>query len=350
MTPDDRDPRPADACAPLSPVAAAMAAVLSRRRVSWEELRGAALGRDASLLGDPDQRERLRAAVDELVAAGLVELPAPEGRSWDRGRVDLPHWVVRVQRRGSSPEPSRAPAWHVRLSWVPQFLAGERRGPTENEWLLLRGVQEMLAGDLATHVVPTRERSLHLLGDEKLLDRMLAGRLFTRGGLSLALLRARQVARPITTGAVGPGPVTLIVENVATYDSLSRTLPPDGEVGRLVFGQGNDLGSALTALAAEPEPVRELRYFGDLDPAGVRIPARADTAAIGLPTLRPAGVLYRRLLEVGVPRRGGSGSVALDWLPKDVRPQVAALFAAGERLAQEWLGLEHLTGMDLAEV
>ncbi|MCF7549780.1 hypothetical protein [Pseudonocardia sp. WMMC193] len=327
-----------------------MAAQLRGRRVPWADLRVAALGRDSSLLGDPDQRERLRAAVDELVAAGLVELPAPGGRSWDRGRIDLPLWVQRVANRESAPEPPRAPAWHVRLSWVPHFLATERRGLSENEWLLLRGVQEMLAGGVATHVVPTRERSLDLLGDEKLLDRMLSGRLFTRGGLSLALLQARQVARPITTGAIGPGPVTLIVENVATYDSLSRTLPPDGEVGRLVFGQGNDLGSALSALAAEPEPVRDLRYFGDLDPAGVRIPSRVDTAARGLPPLRPAARLYRLLLQVGHPRPGGSGAADLDWLPEEVRPRVAALFGAGERLAQEWLGLEQLAHEDLSRV
>ncbi|WP_344419085.1 hypothetical protein [Pseudonocardia ailaonensis] len=220
--------------------------------------------------------------------------------------------------------------------------------------LLLSGVQDMLREEAATHDVPTAERSLHLLGDEKLLDRMLTGRLFTRGGLSTELLRTRQVGRPVTTGTIGPGPVTLIVENVATYDSLSRTLPRDGSgaVGRLVFGQGNDLRSALAALAAEPVPPRDLRYFGDLDPAGVRIPTRSVTVAagLGLPPLEPAARLYALLLDVGIPQPGRKADVDLSWLPGDLRPRVAALFAAGERLAQEWVGLEELAACDLTDV
>ncbi|GAA1856049.1 hypothetical protein GCM10009836_40260 [Pseudonocardia ailaonensis] len=344
----------------LSRLATHLAETIRTSRRVWvpmEDLRRAAVDSDSSLIAAPDQRHRLRDALEELRDAGLAILPSESGRSWER--IPHPPLPLRVARPVGprDPRPALQPpgrGWHHRLSWVPRFLTTLRPPPTGNEMLLLSGVQDMLREEAATHDVPTAERSLHLLGDEKLLDRMLTGRLFTRGGLSTELLRTRQVGRPVTTGTIGPGPVTLIVENVATYDSLSRTLPRDGSgaVGRLVFGQGNDLRSALAALAAEPVPPRDLRYFGDLDPAGVRIPTRSVTVAagLGLPPLEPAARLYALLLDVGIPQPGRKADVDLSWLPGDLRPRVAALFAAGERLAQEWVGLEELAACDLTDV
>jgi hypothetical protein len=343
-------------------VASAMAARLSGRRVRLVDLRAAALDRDSSLLGDPDQRERLRDALDELVAAGLVALPAPGGRAWDRGRIDLPHWVT-VTVAPPSSTPRVEPRWHARLHGLPALL--RERAASDWEWELLLGVQEFLRtgqGRFAAPgrvddgaVVPMAERLLELAGDEKLLRGRLETRLFRHGVLSLELLRARTVPDPGALPRIGPGPVTLVVENAATVDSLQRSLPAHGEVGRVVWGRGQSLPSVLAGLAAESEPPQALRYFGDLDPPGVSFPGSAHTTlvALGLPPLLPAARLYRVLLQVGTPRPDRTRArrtVPLDWLPADVRSEAARLFGARQRLAQEWLGHDHLRAHDLTDL
>ena len=76
------------------------------------------------------------------------------------------------------------------------------------------------------------------------------------------------------------------------------------------------MDSAGAALPSRLDaPPRRLRYFGDLDVAGLTIAARASQRAveIGLPEVHPDLELYRLLLEYGRPqpveraRRGAGG-------------------------------------------
>ncbi|MCE3550951.1 hypothetical protein LWC33_05700 [Pseudonocardia sp. RS11V-5] len=199
-------------------------------------------------------------------------------------------------------------------------------------------------------MVPFAERSLELTGDEKYLDQARTTRLFSEGILTEDLLRASPVSSPLGPERVGDGPVTLLVENVATFHSLVRRLrAAPGPVGAVVLGGGNRLPGVLRSLATDP-PV-ELRYFGDLDPPGVRFPGRVDAAAVGLPPLLPAVSLYSLLVEVGTSRpdrkrSARAGAAPLDWLPAAIRSRTAQLFARGERLAQEWVGYEQLAAQD----
>jgi hypothetical protein len=178
---------------------------------------------------------------------------------------------------------------------------------------------------------------------------MSRGRLFAPGRLSLDLIAARRTSPPVVRRRVGDGPVTLVVENYATYDSLTAALPADGEVREVVYGAGNTLGVVLTALA-DASPVDTLAYFGDLDVRGLEIAAAGTRLAVdlGLPPLVPAAGLYRLLIEHGHQAPADSKPdaakvrAAVTWLPASLRGGVLDLLTAGNRLAQEAVGLDLL--------
>ena len=136
-------------------------------------------------------------------------------------------------------------------------------------------------------LVPHRERSLEVFGNEKRLDALMRTRLFTSGALTLDLLRCFQVPLPLTAQYVGqPGsnPQLLIVENHATYASVltaARERIAEGAAGFGVgYGAGNQLPKAIGGAAQMDPPPAAIWYFGDLDVEGLRIAADAAAAAI----------------------------------------------------------------------
>jgi hypothetical protein len=327
-----------------------------RARIPLEDLRQAALAADLSFIGSPDARERLLAAIRELEAAGAITLPRG-ANGWEAApRPALPRWVARP----AAAEPARvlepAVAWHADLSWVPAFLAADR--PSAAERSLLRAVNGFLGAGGSNVVVPLRERSLQLTGDEKMLDTVSRGRLFTPGRLSLELLSAARVSPPLIRQEVGTGPVLLLVENYATYHSLTATLPADGEAGAIIYSAGNTLGVVLTAIADRGERPEALAYFGDLDVRGLEIAAAGArlAAELGLPPLNPAEWLYRLLLDHGRPAPASTypgpakARAAVTWLPAVLRDPVLDVLIAGNRLAQEAVGQELLTRVDVLSV
>jgi hypothetical protein len=338
--------------APLSALATTLHAVVtrsSRARVPVEDLRQAALKADLSFAGSPDARSRLADAIRELEASGAVTLPRSSSGWESLPRPPLPRWVARPAEQKPPAPPEPAVSWHASLSWVPAFLAAER--PSRTERALLRAVNAFLGAGGSALVVPLRERSLQLTRDEKALDTMSRGRLFMSGRLSLDQIGARRTSPPVVRQRVGTGPVTLVVENFATYESLAATLPSDGEVGEVVYGAGNTLGVVLSALA-DNGPVEGLSYFGDLDVRGLEIASAGTRLAVelGLPALLPAARLYQLLVEHGQAAPADStpepvkAGAAVGWLPPALRTAVLDVLVAGNRLAQEAVGLELLHG------
>lgn len=91
-----------------------------------------------------------------------------------------------------------------------------------------------------------------------------------------------------------------------------------------------------------------LYYFGDIDPAGLRIGSQAAQRRAlrhALP-LQPAASLYTWLVEYGkrTPLEGSEHVTDQDigWLPSDLRGPVTALFASRQRVPQESLGTHAL--------
>jgi hypothetical protein len=344
--PQREDVEPTPEGADLPPRAQALADALTgwpRQRVVLTELWRLLDQVDPASGTDARRRSLLADALAALSAANRVTLPAKA--SWDRTeRPALPRFVtVAATRPRGLREPKRV-VWHPDLAW-----AGGS-GFNLRQRAILAQVNRWLHTHRDESIVPVRERSLQVFGNEKTLDGLQRTVLFGPGRLSLDLLRARRAVPRLTTERVGPGDVLLVVENSDTFDTLVRVLSADpGDVGIVGWGAGGGFEASVLSVAWLPGPVRAIRYFGDLDRRGLEIPASASRLAVseGLPPVEPDTTLYAALLDVGH-RDGGRPALSQEqadtvaaWLPEPLAGQAAALLRQGVRLAQEAVGVEY---------
>jgi hypothetical protein len=315
-----------------------------RTRVPLATLQELVLELEPALRTSPLKRDQLAEALEEGVQAGRLRLPAQ--RRLYGGLPPLPAWVVVVRDDHAPPTvPGRDYFWRHELAW-----AGELRFRPEELERLKRVNAWLRDRDPDEPIVPVRERSLELFEDEKLLEKLLTGRLFEEGRLSLELLRARTVHPPFVFHRVSRAPRLLVIENHHTYDSFSRLLGPESGVGILAYGAGSAFVGSVTSAGDLPQRIEEIHYFGDLDARGLRIPQDAGRApGAGLQS-RPAGRLYGRLLQIGVaavtqPISAVTASRLAAWLPAELRAEVEALLVNGRRMAQEAVGYKALQTM-----
>lgn len=322
-----------------------------RRRIPLDMLREQFASACPELAEQPDRRTRLAEALRHAADAGDIMLPR-QTRSWDQGGgAPLPGFVTLTMPE-APPPPIISPgyAWHPLLN----FAAGERnRSRLEsakriNEWL-------KKDPDL-TLIVPIKERSLEIFADEKRLDQLRGGTTTVFGQLSLAALGCRicPIPLPFEPGPEGArGNPILIVENNDTWASFSiwnRSSARYSAVAYAGGGHGKNLGYDETFIdeLIGRFQASALFYFGDLDPAGLRIAARAAARRVarGAIPLQPAARLYGWLLDHGTRTALKTAEHALErdlcWLPDCFRSRVEALFAAKQRIPQEALGLRVL--------
>jgi hypothetical protein len=320
-----------------------------RRRIRLDELWKVLDEVEPATRTDSRRRRILDGLIAELAAAGEVGLPAE--RSYDRTELPALPAFLSLRREIVTPEPSRRPAvWHPALSWV----SASRLVPSQLE--RLERVNDWLQVSRDSLVVPSRERSVEIFGDEKALDRLIGGALFTPGRLSLELLRCRRVVPRLHCEAVGAGSTLLIVENSDTFDSLVAVLRQRSghRVGLVGWGSGTGFEASVLSVADLGQPVAEVSYFGDLDENGLRIPSSASLTAqgVGLPEVRPAAGLYSAMFAQGEPQPGQRRVLAdtaaslVAWLDPGHREMAAELLSGGLRLAQEWVGLSYLSRSD----
>lgn len=314
----------------------------------WEELLEAGGLRSAEQRGEAERDARLLAAV------GLVELRPVKYRPnlIKTIRIPLAAEPRLASLFGDVTEADPSAATLAGVVWQPElaFLGIARVAVAAAD--LLRLNEFLATGGREHPLVPIKERSLELFGDEKRLDALLATALFRPDRLSLAALRCEVVGEPLgwRRGPKPGGPV-LIIENAATWHSYCRWNEACGQFSAVVYGKGFVAAESVRYLA---EIFRELggpcavEYFGDLDPPGLLIPYRASVLAreFGLPPIGPHLWSYRCLLELGHGQEtdyegDAVNPAALAWLGELAGP-VAALFAAGKRLAQERVGWEFL--------
>jgi hypothetical protein len=309
-----------------------------RRKLPLSELTRMAVDVDPSLATAATRRARLAESVDELVDAEIVSLPSTG--AYDR--TALPHlprfvWLER-ERAAPARTPGHTVPWPPQLEWASDLML------TDEHLALLRRVAEFLrAGGLERPVAPIRERSLELLGDEKRLEALLTGSLFSEGRLTLDLLRCRVVRPPFVFTEVGPAPTLLVVENHTTFDTLRYHLSGRADAGLLAFGAGRQFEATVEYVAELPRRVETVTYFGDLDDPGLAIPLNASRNAErhGLPAAQPAAELYRLLFEHGTRARWERRTTdsrarrLTGWLPDDLRGAARELLVEGQRLAQE---------------
>lgn len=316
-----------------------------RRRVTLGELWQLFDDADPESRTSVQRRRLLADALDELAAANAILLPSR--RSYDRSeQPPLPRFVTLP---GGAEQPSVAPpvVWHPTLAWA----ADERIVPSHRRVLV--HINRWLFHNRDDLVVPLRERSIEILGDEKALDRLFVTGLFGPDRLTLNMLKAKRVAPPMHTAQVGEGDLLLVVENSDTFDSIVTAMRTTaGRVGAVGWGAGAAFEASVLSIPADR--YSDIAYFGDLDHKGLQIPANASRLAtsIGLPPVRPAVGLYTALQEAGVTQphssRLGSAAVAdlVAWLAQPHRPWAAEMIGSGRRAAQESVGLRHLLRHD----
>jgi hypothetical protein len=306
-------------------------------------------------------------ALEELAAIGSIILCAPG--SFDRSEMPpLPGFIT----IGGEAWPKAAPAQVVTYPWRPPLAWAADLALNAEEFEWLKAVNAFLRdGGPERPIVPIQERSLQLFGNEKTLDRLVRGRLFVPGRLSLDLLRARRVSPPFAWRRVGDGPILLVVENSAAFASIAECLPRASPVSAVAYGGGTAFLTAVGYVVQLREelslPINDIRYFGDLDRRGLAIPIGASEVAreLGIPAVRPAVSLWSQLLRLGHPEAvpplpSEVASELVAWLPEQLRGIALTHLSAGRRLAQEavgkevlwidaaWASLEGLTGTRLS--
>ncbi len=335
----------------LSARAQRLASILAtwpRQRIQLVELWSLLDQVDPTSRMDVRRRRILSEVIAELTGAQVVQLPA--ARSYDHAEnPPLPRFLI-VRREATVMRPRKPVIWHPALAWAP------RAGLTRSQEDTMEQVNQWLHQSRDRLIVPSRERSLEVFGDEKALDRLVGTVLFGPGRLTLDLLRCRRVVPRLHCESTGVGDVLLVVENSDTFDSILTVLRDrnDHRVGLVGWGAGTGFEASVLSIPLVGRPITEIQYFGDLDENGLRIPASASTIAQseGLTPVMPASGLYDALLQQGVRQQGQrrllpEGAAKLvSWLDPCQRTAAAKLLTEGIRMAQEAVGLSYLAGHD----
>ncbi|WBY03595.1 DUF2220 family protein [Ramlibacter tataouinensis] len=315
----------------------------SRRRVQLDEVRRHFYGAFPEVQDSPERGAQLLKSLQELENAGHIKLPARA--SWERfGQPPLPLWVTLAgAQREADRRDYSAVAWAPELDFWPQLKAPQLDSLLPvNEFLLRRRGRLLM--------VPVKERSLEIFGDEKRLDRMCSGGMLL-GKLPLSALGCFQVSAPLPyRPAAAQGQPVLVIENKDTYWSFGEWNATALRYSAIVYGAGEAFQSTGLALAQTIREVgaEHVLYFGDLDPKGIRIPLEFNRKTEpGQPQVAPALELYAWLISNGVRRAKpdcteAPPDLAVAWLGEPLASAIQEIWRKGQWLPQEALGLEKL--------
>ena len=325
---------------------------LGKRRIRLVELRDAYFRAHREALDAPDSRRLLHDALRDLKDDGAVELPA---RGWDEsGSPPLPRTVL-LRNAGRKGTTRAAQAWLPTLAFAADERNLARRTTLEaiNAFLIARRGEKL-------NFVPTRERSLHIFGDEKRLDNLRKSKttLF-EGRISLRDLSCYPVDPPLpveTNPRWTRGRPILVLENYHSYESFRCWNHKARQYAAIAYGGGNafrqgagNLDEIITRTKASGTV-----YVGDLDPAGAAILLGVNDhrQSTGRSAICPHRGLYRWLLANGC-RRPLKKTPAADMLAKlgglfpfELVRGLLDLWKTGQRIPQESFGLEQLSGTD----
>jgi hypothetical protein len=306
----------------------------------WEDLLD-----DAGLASAVDRNDAERDA-RSLATEGWLEIKSVRYKSHLIDRVVIP---LAAETRWREIRLIREFNWEPALA----FLRDARINVPFAELCQLNDF--LKAGTNGQDIVPVKERSLQIFGDEKRLDAMLASALFRSERLDIrAHLRCEIVGEPLPwkrgPKAAADQPI-IVIENAATWHSYCRWNEERRLFSAVVYGCGNrfiDGVRYFKDVFDELSGPRKLLYFGDLDPQGLAIPQIASARAqkLGSPPIEPHTWSYRQLLILGSgkgqPWEGDLLPPKLcDWLGELAEP-ARLIIAAGQRLPQEHLGWEFL--------
>ena len=321
---------------------------------SWEELLEA-----ARIISATERSEAERDA-KALEVNGWIQLKPVRYKPHliDQVIIPLPAEARWQEAFGFSP-PSDEEARQIReFAWEPE-LAFLRQAKINLPLAELCQLNQCLK-ERPPEIIPIKERSLQIFGDEKRLDMLLSSSLFRPDRLDFKKhLGCEMIGVPLAWKrgpAKAAGQPVIIIENAATWHSYCRWNAERAFFSAVVYGDGNRVVDGVRYLADlfdELHGPRRIFYFGDLDPQGVLIPQKASRRgqAMGLPVFEPHDWSYGELLRLGAERGQPhdcepSPSTLCDWLGGNAAP-TRLLFAAGQRLAQEYVGWDFLRNAHL---
>ena len=324
-----------------------------KRRVRLDEVRAAYLRAHPEAADAPDLRRVLRDALRELADDDAVALPE---KGWDTsGHPALPRTVTLPREREPAGD-NRPQAWVPELA----FAANERNPARLRD---LRAINAFLIANRGQSLVrvPTNERSLQILGNEKRLDQLRKGALtLYEGRITLEQLACFPVAPPLPHEAPAlpaAGRAVLVLENQHSFESFRIWNAGTAAFAAVAYGGGNAFRQAagnLDDIIARTGGYHAL-YLGDIDPAGVRILAgvNATREAAGLPRIAPHAALYRWLLDHGPRCRLDTSvdrwrDIDLDGqFGPDLASRIRELWTYGHRVPQEAFGTLQLARGEL---
>lgn len=322
-------------------------ALSPRKRIEIAQVKQLYFELHPEVRNHPERGALLLQVLHDLSAAGALSLPARA--SWEKvGHPPLPLWVTLIRKREDVPREDFS-----KVPWVPELGFWTELKPSQlvaakiiNEFLLRR------RGRLT--LVPIKERSLEVFGDEKRLDALRIGNTLFSGRLALGTIGAFVVPLPLPYRmAAAPGRPVLVVENHNSYWSFGEWNQRARRYSAVVYGAGEafrSTGSALGQVLREVDGVGAL-YLGDLDPKGIGIPLDFNrVAGVEEPRVLPALDWYAWLLKHGHRRRKPECQIALrksavDWLGTELGRALGEVWQLGQWLPQEALGIEQLSGL-----
>ena len=322
----------------------------------WEDLL-----EDAGLVSATDRNDAERDA-RRLETGGWIELQSVRYKAHLIERIGIPLAAEPRWREafGFVPPSDEEVRLIRKFPWAPP-LAFLREFHTNVSFAELRQLNDFLQREAdACGLLPIKERSLQIFGDEKRLDALLNTALFRPERLDLGRdLRCEVVGEPLPwkrgPAEAAPHPI-LVLENAATWHSYCRWNDEQKLFSAVVYGCGNRFVEGVRYLGDLFEELggrRRIFYFGDLDPQGLWIPQAASrrAQAFGGLVIEAHEWSYRHLLALGAGRgqtwEGEPAAATLcDWLGDCAEP-ARRLFSAGQRLAQEHVGWEFLHGKRL---
>lgn len=224
----------------------------------------------------PERRLWLKAVLEELDLNGDIAIPLAHGKQWDdTSNIRLPTKItLRPAETSDAVVDWKSFPWHPQLQWIL-----ERRHICREHVEFLKRVHQCLGDGTFEISEPLKYRSLQLTGDEKLLGRLSASRLFGPGRLSWELLGCQSEVLPVAVERVSDGPVLLLFENAAPFMVARQVLkacetPTAGaRLGCIGYGAGKQMVKSIGYLSMLDPPVATVLYVGDLDAEGIQLAA-----------------------------------------------------------------------------
>ncbi|RKZ42490.1 MAG: hypothetical protein DRQ49_01740 [Gammaproteobacteria bacterium] len=298
-----------------------------------------------------DSRQTLHALITGIELRGF-SLPKTKKLFDHTAQPPLPKWVQQPEKANDDKILLLEPKTYL---WAREltFLADGRRLPNYQQWQMLDNW--LKSGGRNAPIVAVRERSFEIFNDEKLLDEFSKTQPFKQGRIELSVLRCVITPEPLAWEKGPSGSESkpcLVVENSATWRTLSLWNRDNGAYSSVVYGGGNKFSQTWQGLELirEIAPFDLILYFGDVDYDGLMIPFRA--ARNIHESLDVSLILDIELYEVlrcAVPKNRWCKNQQrtinddlLNWLPAKLKDWLVEVISNHFRIPQEGLQRKHM--------